>query len=796
MNSRKHKFSNRIVNEQKSNIWEEILQLSGKYGALNLALGFPDFAPPKHIRNALENVANQQNHMIHHYTRTLGHPRLVKVLAKIYSRELQQTLDPMKNVVTTIGAYEAMYAAFQALVNPGDEVILLEPCYEPYKVVAGLAGAIVRYVPLIPKEGSNESDDWKFDINNLKAAFNEKTKAIVVNNPMNPLGKVFTREELQEIADLCVQYDVLCFSDEVYEWLIYGKRQHIRMATLNGMAERTITMGSAGKTFSVTGWKIGWAIGPAHLISAMHLFHHLAVRGTPSVLQEALAIAFETEETRIGNPDCYFSLLSKQMEQKRNELSTYLNDAGLVPITPGGGYFIVADISSIDTEDGVNPNIQEAYDSQFVKWAIKEKKLTLIPLSIFYSEEHKHYGDKFVRVCFAKGFPDFAPPKHVVQALEQVASYSDHMIHHYTRASGHLRLCKVLARLYSQLLKRDINPMTDVLTTTGAYDALFTTFQALICPGDEVILIEPCYEPYMELARLAGASVKYVPLIPKQDSRSSDDWVFDLQTLQEAFSAKTKAIVVNTPMNPLGKVFNRDELQAIADLCVEHDSLCFADEVYQWLVYGEKRKHIHIASLDGMAERTINIGSAGKTFSVTGWKTGWAVGPSHLMDALQSFHHLTIRGGSSVLQEAVAIALEKEEQLLGSRECYFYQLSNDMQNRRDRLVKYLQEADLNPVLPGGGYFIVADISKLDSNINKDESAREAFDIKFVKWAIVEKKFTVIPLSIFYSKEHQYLGEKYIRICFAKRLLLLLLLRGEGLLRRGEKGLLLRGEPDL
>ncbi|XP_011423087.2 kynurenine aminotransferase [Magallana gigas] len=402
MNSTKHRFSNRIVNEQKSNIWEEILQLSGKYGALNLALGFPDFAPPKHVRNALENVSNQSNHMIHHYTRTLGHPRLVKILAKIYSRELQQTLDPMKNVVTTIGAYEAMYAAFQALVNPGDEVILLEPCYEPYKVVAGLSGATVRYVPLIPKEGSNESDDWKFNLENLKAAFNEKTKAIVVNSPMNPLGKVFTREELQEIADLCVQFDVLCFSDEVYEWLIYGERHFVRMATLNGMADRTITMGSAGKTFSVTGWKIGWAIGPAHLISAMHLFHHLAVRGTPSVLQEALAIAFETEESRIGNPDCYFSLLSKQMEQKRNELSTYLSDAGLQPITPGGGYFIVADISSIDTEDGVNPNSQEAYDSQFVKWAIKEKKLTLIPLSIFYSEEHRHYGDKFVRVCFAK----------------------------------------------------------------------------------------------------------------------------------------------------------------------------------------------------------------------------------------------------------------------------------------------------------------------------------------------------------------------------------------------------------
>ncbi|XP_061182957.1 kynurenine--oxoglutarate transaminase 3-like isoform X1 [Saccostrea echinata] len=402
MNSTKHKFSNRIINEQKSNIWEEILQLSAKCGALNLALGFPDFAPPKHIRNALEHVTNQSNHMIHHYTRTLGHPRLVKILAKLYSRELQQTLDPMKNVVTTIGAYEAMYAAFQALVNPGDEVILLEPCYEPYKVVAGLAGATVRYVPLIPKQGSNESDDWTYDIETLRGAFNNKTKAIVVNNPMNPLGKVFTRKELQEIADLCVQHDVLCFSDEVYEWLIYGKRQLVRMATLNGMADRTITMGSAGKTFSVTGWKIGWAVGPAHLISAMHLFHHLAIRGTPSVLQEALAMAFETEESRLGNPDCYFTLLSKQMEQKRDEMSTYLKDAGLQPITPGGGYFILANISSIDTEDGIDLGSQEAYDSQFVKWAIKEKKLTFIPLSIFYSEEHRHFGDKFVRICFAK----------------------------------------------------------------------------------------------------------------------------------------------------------------------------------------------------------------------------------------------------------------------------------------------------------------------------------------------------------------------------------------------------------
>lgn len=151
---------------------------------------------------------------------------------------------------------------------------------------------------------------------------------------------------------------------------------------------------------------------------------------------------------------------------------------------------------------------------------------------------------------------------------------------------------------------------------------------------------------------------------------------------------------MNTPMNPLGKVFNRDELQAIADLCVKYDTLCFADEVYQWLVYGN-RKHIYIATLDGMAERTINIGSAGKTFSVTGWKTGWAVGPANLMDALQSFHHLTIRGGVSVMQEALAIAFEKEEELLGSEESYYRQLPNEMQNKRDQLVEYLQEAKLD-----------------------------------------------------------------------------------------------------
>ncbi|KAK3108347.1 hypothetical protein FSP39_006066 [Pinctada imbricata] len=310
--------------------------------------------------------------MLNHYTRGAGHPRLVNILAKVYSKQLQHEIHPMTNVLTSIGAFDALYTTFQALVNPGDEVIIMEPYYEPYKEICRLAGAKVVYVPLAPKEKDSNSDGWVYDFEQLQTAFSLNTKAIIVNNPMNPLGKVFTKDELQPIADLCVKYNVLCVADEVYEYFIYGGRKHYRMATFPGMFERTLTIGSAGKTFNATGWKVGWAIGPENLISPLQEFHHNTIRTNPTPLQEAVAVGFETEFERLDRADCYFTTMSQEMEEKRDQLAGYLREAGLRPIIPSGGCFVIADISSLergdDTKSPGHSTRMESIGNGYSKW--------------------------------------------------------------------------------------------------------------------------------------------------------------------------------------------------------------------------------------------------------------------------------------------------------------------------------------------------------------------------------------------------------------------------------------------
>ncbi|KAJ8298987.1 hypothetical protein KUTeg_023047, partial [Tegillarca granosa] len=325
----------------------------------------------------MSEATTGSNYMLNHYTRGYGHPRLVNILARLYGKLMRQDLNPMSDILVTVGAFEALHCACQGLINPGDEVSEIEE----NRLMIG--HSIIR---------------------NWQQQFSSRTKAIFLNNPQNPLGKVYNSCELEFIADLCIKHDVICVSDEVYEWLVYDKKQHIRIAKFPGMWERTITIGSAGKSFSVTGWKVGWAVGPAHLISPMQLYHHHSIRTLCTPTQEAVAIAFEKEFELLQSSNSYFNTLQKDVELSRNQLCGYLSDAGIRPIIPGGGYFIVADISSIDTGENLNDcnDDDEPYDLKFVKWAIREKKVTMIPLSIFYSPEHRNLGEKYVRICFVK----------------------------------------------------------------------------------------------------------------------------------------------------------------------------------------------------------------------------------------------------------------------------------------------------------------------------------------------------------------------------------------------------------
>ncbi|KAF2346250.1 Aminotransferase class I/classII, partial [Trinorchestia longiramus] len=296
----------------EKSVWVEFIQLALEVKPLNLGQGFPDFAAPENVRNALSRVCNdEQNVLLNQYTRGFGHPRLVTALSKLYSQELERPIDAMNEVLVTAGAYESLFVAIMGLVNPGDEVIIIEPFFDCYPPQVKMAGGVPVFVPLRPKKcgGVTSSADWVLDPAELSAAFSSKTKAIVVNTPNNPVGKVFSRAELEMIADLCKKHNVVAIMDEVYEWMTYTGEQHIRMANLPGIWERTVTIGSAGKTFSVTGWKIGWTIGPKNLLAGPKVVHQHSVYTCTTPVQEAVALGFEEELARRDTPECYFKSL-------------------------------------------------------------------------------------------------------------------------------------------------------------------------------------------------------------------------------------------------------------------------------------------------------------------------------------------------------------------------------------------------------------------------------------------------------------------------------------------------------
>ncbi|XP_033119210.1 kynurenine--oxoglutarate transaminase 3-like [Anneissia japonica] len=395
----KHGPANRIVGLDK-NVWVEFSALAAETKALNLGQGFPDFAAPAYMTAALKDVVTSSNPLMNQYTRAFGHTRLVNALAALYGKCHNRTIEPTKEILVTVGAYGSLFNTIMGLVNPGDEVIIIEPFFDCYQPMVLLAGAVPKYIPLKPKENATSTKDWVLDPKELDAMFNDKTKMIIVNNPNNPLGKVFTKDELTMIAELCKKHDVICLSDEVYEWMIYTGNKHERIATYPGMWERTITVGSAGKTFSATGWKLGWSIGPENLINGLRVVHQHSIYCCPTPLQEAVAIGLETEFARLNQPDCYLSSLAEELEEKRNKVCRVLKDIGLEPIVPDGGYFVIADISKIegDFEDGTS----SPKDYKFVRWLTRTVGVATIPPSAFFSDDHKYIGEKYIRICFIK----------------------------------------------------------------------------------------------------------------------------------------------------------------------------------------------------------------------------------------------------------------------------------------------------------------------------------------------------------------------------------------------------------
>merc|ERR1712107_448356 len=281
-----------------------------------------------------------------------------------------------------------------------------------------LAGGTPIFISLKPTktDGVISSEDWKLDMEEFKSLVNSKTKAIIYNNPNNPLGKVFKRDEIAAIAELCIDHDLLMISDEVYEHMVFEDNEMIRMATLPGMWDRTITIGSAGKTFSVTGWKLGWAVGPADLIGNCGVVHQNCVYTCPTPIQEAVARGFEKEMGRLESDDCYFRSISRDLASKRDFCVEMLEEVGMHPVVPEGGYFIMADWSSLTDRIDLSSESDAQRDYRFVKWLTKNRGLQGIPPSAFFCQDHKSIGEDYIRFCFIKHQDSLSKAREILTA--------------------------------------------------------------------------------------------------------------------------------------------------------------------------------------------------------------------------------------------------------------------------------------------------------------------------------------------------------------------------------------------
>src|SRR5262252_5181878 len=375
----------------------EMTRQAMQYGAINLAQGFPDFPAPSEIKRAAQDAIAAD---INQYAITWGAKSLRDAIAR-QMREWQGIeVDPDREIVVCCGSTEAMISTLLAVCNRGDEVVVFEPFYENYGPDSVLSGAKPRFVSLHPPRDAQ--GEWTFDEHDLRAAFQHHTKATILNTPNNPTGKVFSRKELELIRDLCVEHNMLAITDEIYEHILYDGAEHISIASLDGMRDRTITINGLSKTYSVTGWRVGWAVAPSTVTNAIRKVHDFLTVGAPAPLQEAGAAA-------LGLPPAYYKDLAEKYRARRDHLIPALEKAGFHCYLPRGAYYVMTDISGL----GFNNDVE------FATYLVQDIGIACVPGSSFY--KHPKDGSQQVRFAFCK------KPETLDEAAERLQKFRAHL---------------------------------------------------------------------------------------------------------------------------------------------------------------------------------------------------------------------------------------------------------------------------------------------------------------------------------------------------------------------------------
>jgi aminotransferase len=364
-------------------------RLAQRHGAINLAQGFPDFPAPAVLKSAAAQAIDAD---INQYAITWGAKPFRDAIAGKYRRTYGLEFDPEREITVCCGATEGMVASLLGVLDPGDEVVLFEPFYENYGPDTQLCGAVSRYVTL-------RAPDWSFDPDELRGAFTARTKAIILNSPNNPTGKVFSREELECIAGLCQEFDCLAITDEIYEHILYDGAVHTPIVSLPGMRDRSILVNSMSKTYSVTGWRVGWVIAPPDLTDSVRKVHDFLTVGAAAPLQQAGVVA-------LGLPDSYYDHLKGEYSERRDHLVASLQAAGFKCFIPRGAYYIMTDIKDFGFAD----------DRSFVHHLITHLGVAAVPGSSFFSDVS--VGTQYVRFCFCKKYETLELARHQLYKLK------------------------------------------------------------------------------------------------------------------------------------------------------------------------------------------------------------------------------------------------------------------------------------------------------------------------------------------------------------------------------------------